>query len=246
MKQTDKYKALAALVRAFFEGFMSGVLDAYDVERREKSNPKTVKQAMLNHYESIAPAFHDLLFYPIATMNFDLKTITERVQQLRGSNPTPEQLLQTACADEAMHQAVVAEYRRNFSHLLNGRLATEQEHFDNYTRNGGEPATVDTQMALHEVAKTAMRAYFRGLKCGENGYSRFQQVSTILLLINSANSLINDTPIGNIASQAQHINEVYLKACGSAKNVDTVNKASSEAIKEFVQQYKEEIDKPKG
>ncbi len=234
MKQTDKYKTLAALVRGFFEGFMSGVLDGQNVGKREKKDPKMVKQAMLNHYEDIAPTFHDLIFYPIAVMNFDLETITAKVKHLYAQSPTPELILRTACSDDAMHQAVVAEYRRNFSSLLEGRLPTEQEHFDNYTRNSNEPATVDTKTAIREVVKTTMRAYLKGLECSTNEDYKPNNVSIMLLMIYSMNMLINDSPIEPFAAQAQGIDEVILKACGSKHNVDLMGNAMSSAYKEML------------
>lgn len=236
MKQTDKYKTLAALVRGFFEGFMSGVLDGQNIEQRDKRNPQIVKKAMLDYYESIAPTFHDLAFYPIAALNFDLDTITSKVKQLYKGSPTPEQLLQEACTDDAMHQAVVAEYRRNFSDLLEGRLATEQEHFDNYTRNSGEPSTVDTATAIRAVVKTAMKAYYKGVMCSVHCGGNQNRASTILLMISATNLVVNDTPIEQFAAQAQSIDEVIFKACGSTKNLNAMKKAVDEAITELAEQ----------
>lgn len=233
MKQTDKYKVLAVLVRGFFEGFTSGILDGQRVGRSEKNDPKTVKKAMLDHYESIAPEFHDLLFYPIATMNFDCETITARLEAARCTKPTPEQLLQMACSDDAMHRAVVAEYRRNLGSLLEGRLPTEQEHLDNYTRGGGQQAQTDTKKAIHRVVKTAVRAYTRGLKRSGNGQVVPDKVSVMLLLINTMNLLMNDSPIETFASQAQTLDEVMLKACGSERNIGVMMEAMRAAYKEM-------------
>ena len=233
MKQTDKYKTLAALVRVFFEGFMSGVLDGQGIALRDKRNPQIVKKAMLDYYESIAPTFHDLLFYPIAALNFDLNTITTKVKQLYQGSPTPEQLLREACTDDAMHQAVVAEYRRNFSNLLEGRLATEQEHFDNYTRNSGEPAMTDTATAIRIVVKTAMKAYYKGLMGSMHCGGERNQAATVLLLISATNFVANDTPIEPFASQTQNIDKVILKACGSTNNLNTMKKGIAEALKEL-------------
>ncbi len=233
MEQTDKYKVLAALVRGFFEGFTSGILDGQRVGRSGKNDPKTVKKAMLDHYESIAPEFHDLLFYPIATMNFDCGTITARLKAARGTRPTPEQLLQMACSDGAMHRAVVAEYRRNFGCLLEGRLPTGQEHMDNYTRNGGRQALTDTQTAIHRVVKTAVRAYIRGLKRSGNGQAMPDKVSVMLLLIDSMDLLVNDSPTETSASQAQTLDEVMLKACGSERNIGIMTEAMRAAYEEM-------------
>ena len=232
MEQTDKYKVLAVLVRGFFEGFTSGILDGQRVGRSVKNDPKTVKKFMLNHYESIAPEFHDLLFYPIATMNFDCESITARLEAVRGTKPTMEQLLKMACSDDAMHQAVVAEYCRNFGCLLEGRLPTEQEHIDNYTRGGGQQAQTDVKTAIQSVVKTAVRAYMRGLKRSGNGQVMPDKVSVVRLLINTMNLLMNDSPIETFASQAQTLDEVMLKACGSERNVSIMAEAMSVAYEE--------------
>lgn len=233
MTQIDNYKLLAVLVRGFFEGFTSGILDGQRVGRSEKNDPKTVKKAMLDHYESIAPEFQNLLFYPIAQMNFDCKSITDQLEAARDTKPTMEQMLQMACSDDAMYQAMVAEYRRNFSCLLEGRLPTEQEHIDNYTRGNGQQGKTDTQKAIHRVVKTAARAYLRGLKCSGNGQNAYDHASIVLLLINTMNLLINDTPLKTFASQAQNLEDVLLKACGTERNIDIMMEALNVAQKEM-------------
>jgi hypothetical protein len=222
MREIDKYKVVAALVRGFFEAFTSGVIDCHVSDRHEKTAPKTIKQTMLNHYGSIAREFHDQLTYTIATMNYDMVTIAAKVREEQKNGLTPERLLRVVCTDDAMHQAVVTEYKRNFALLLNGRYATAQEHFDNYTRNTGEKATIDTTAAIRMTVKTVIESYVRGVRCSMEENARIDRVTILLLLINTMNLLLNDEPLGEDAAEARDLNDVLLKACRTEGNIKTL------------------------
>ena len=51
--------AIAALVRAFFKYYVTGVLEAHDdIDPQERFEPKSIKRIMLNHYERISKAFN--------------------------------------------------------------------------------------------------------------------------------------------------------------------------------------------
>ena len=81
---TDKHKLLAALVRSFFDAFSSGVIDCAQGSIEERRQPKHVKRAMLDHYEQIAPAFFDTLFFPLATIHFSYEEMDRTHQEIMG------------------------------------------------------------------------------------------------------------------------------------------------------------------
>ena len=83
-EKIDKYKVQAALVRSFFDAFSHGVIESQVEDRKEKTTPQSVKKLMLEHYEHIAPAFFDTMFFPLAAMNYkyeDIAALAREAQQ---------------------------------------------------------------------------------------------------------------------------------------------------------------------
>ena len=71
-KKVNSYKAMAALVRGFFEAFANGIIDSLITENNfeTKNDPRHIKQAMLKHYEEISSHFLDILFPALARLNY--------------------------------------------------------------------------------------------------------------------------------------------------------------------------------
>ena len=69
-------------------------------------------------------------------------------------------MLLAACGSEAFYEALVAEYKRNFSNLLAGRYASTADHLLSYTKGEGAE-DIDTDRAIElTVRLTAMNLYF--------------------------------------------------------------------------------------
>ena len=173
-EKIDKYKVQAALVRSFFDAFSHGVIESQVEDPKEKTTPQSVKKLMLEHYEHIAPAFFDIMFFPLAAMNYKYEDIAAlaREEQQRGDDMMA--LVRTACGNEAYYNAMVEEYKRNFSMLLAGRYLSNADHLEGYVRKAEDEteASVDSDRAIELTVRVVMFAYVRGLRqTGESARS---------------------------------------------------------------------------
>lgn len=173
-EKIDKYKVQAALVRSFFDAFSHGVIESQMEDRNEKTTPQSVKKLMLEHYEHIAPAFFDTMFFPLAAMNYKYEDIAALAREAQQRGDDMMALVRTACGDEAYYNAMVEEYKRNFSMLLAGRYLSNADHLEGYVRKAKEEteASVDSDRAIELTVRVVMFAYVRGLRqTGEDARS---------------------------------------------------------------------------
>ena len=173
-EKIDKYKVQAALVRSFFDAFSHGVIESQVEDRKEKTTPQSVKKLMLEHYEHIAPAFFDTMFFPLAAMNYKYEDIAALAREAQQRGDDMMALVRTACGDEAYYNAMVEEYKRNFSMLLAGRYLSNADHLEGYVRKAEDEteALVDSDRAIELTVRVVMFAYVRGLRqTGESARS---------------------------------------------------------------------------
>ena len=173
-EKIDKYKVQAALVRSFFDAFSHGVIDSQVEDPKEKTTPQSVKKLMLEHYEHIAPAFFDTMFFPLAAMNYKYEDIAALAREAQQRGDDMMALVRTACGNEAYYNAMVEEYKRNFSMLLAGRYLSNADHLEGYVRKAEDEteASVDSDRAIELTVRVVMFAYVRGLRqTGESARS---------------------------------------------------------------------------
>lgn len=165
-KKIDKYKVQAALVRSFFDAFSHGVIESQMEDRNEKTTPQSVKKLMLEHYEHIAPAFFDTMFFPLAAMNYKYDDIAALAREAQQRGDDMMALVRTACGNEAYYNAMVEEYKRNFSMLLAGGYLSNADHLEGYVRKAEDEteASVDSDRAIELTVRVVMFAYVRGLR----------------------------------------------------------------------------------
>lgn len=165
-EKIDKYKVQAALVRSFFDAFSHGVIESQVEDRKEKTTPQSVKKLMLEHYEHIAPAFFDIMFFPLAAMNYKYEDIAALAREAQQRGDDMMALVRTACGDEAYYNAMVEEYKRNFSMLLAGKYLSNADHLEGYVRKAKEETevSVDSDRAIELTVRVVMFAYVRGLR----------------------------------------------------------------------------------
>lgn len=165
-EKIDKYKVQAALVRSFFDAFSHGVIESQVEDPKEKTTPQSVKKLMLEHYEHIAPAFFDTMFFPLAAMNYKYEDIAALAREAQQRGDDMMALVRTACGDEAYYNAMVEEYKRNFSMLLAGRYLSNADHLEGYVRKAEAEteALVDSDRAIELTVRVVMFAYVRGLR----------------------------------------------------------------------------------
>ena len=173
-EKIDKYKVQAALVRSFFDAFSHGVIESQVEDPKEKTTPQSVKKLMLEHYEHIAPAFFDTMFFPLAAMNYKFEDIAALAREAQQRGDDMMALVRTACGNEAYYNAMVEEYKRNFSMLLAGRYLSNADHLEGYVRKAEAEteASVDSDRAIELTVRVVMFAYVRGLRqTGEDARS---------------------------------------------------------------------------
>ena len=161
-------------MRSFFDAFSHGVIDSQVEDPKEKTTPQSVKKLMLEHYEHIAPAFFDTMFFPLAAMNYKYEDIAALAREAQQRGDDMMALVRTACGDEAYYNAMVEEYKRNFSMLLAGRYLSNADHLEGYVRKAEDEteASVDSDRAIELTVRVVMFAYVRGLRqTGESARS---------------------------------------------------------------------------
>lgn len=222
MENIDKYKLLGVMIRGFFEAFPSGIIDCSVTDAAEKFKPQKVKKVMLEHYEHISEAFHDTLFYPIAVMNFSFPEVERILVEATKNGLTMLELVQKVCGDDALYEALKAEYRRNFSLLLSGRYASAASHLRDYTRAGGESAPIPTDKAIRLTVRTVMIAYARGLRYAAKGKTSLHQASVFRLLLDAMTVLLGDDVVAFDDADAADLGSMFIKACRSKHNFDVM------------------------
>lgn len=161
-------------MRSFFDAFSHGVIESQVEDRKEKTTPQSVKKLMLEHYEHIAPAFFDIMFFPLAAMNYKYEEIAALAREAQQRGDDMMALVRTACGNEAYYNAMVEEYKRNFSMLLAGKYLSNADHLEGYVRKAKEEteASVDSDRAIELTVRVVMFAYVRGLRqTGEDARS---------------------------------------------------------------------------
>lgn len=214
--KVDKYKLLAALVRSFFDAFSSGIIDCSEADAKERRQPKNVKQAMLEHYGHIAPVFFDTIFFPLAAMNFSYEDIERVVREAQKRGDDMMALVKSACASDALYDAMVAEYKRNFTALLGGRCASIADHLASYT-HGNDTDDFDADRAIELTVRVVMHAYARGLKQVDKTMAKFSQPTLFRLLLDAMNTLLCDTA-ADYGDCGEDLSAMFMKVCQSEHN----------------------------
>lgn len=247
-EKIDKYKVQAALVRSFFDAFSHGVIESQVEDRNEKTTPQSVKKLMLEHYEHIAPAFFDTMFFPLAAMNYKYEEIAALAREAQQRGDDMMALVRTACGDEAYYNAMVEEYKRNFSMLLAGRHLSNADHLEGYVRNAEETeASVDSDRAIELTVRVVMFAYVRGLRqTGES--ARFDRsahlgqvhplrgATLFRLMLDAMNILLLDAAVDFADAEAADLASLFLKVCQTQHNftvmTNEMDRTYSELMKE--------------
>ena len=247
-EKIDKYKVQAALVRSFFDAFSHGVIESQVEDPKEKMTSQSVKKLMLEHYEHIAPAFFDTMFFPLAVMNYKYEDIAALAREAQQRGDDMMALVRTACGDEAYYNAMVEEYKRNFSMLLAGRYLSNADHLEGYVRKAEEEteASVDSDRAIELTVRVVMFAYVRGLRqtgegarfdrsvhlrqvhpLGEDARSdrsvhlrqvQPNQATLFRLMLDAMNILLLDEAVDFADAEAADLASLFLKVCQTQHN----------------------------
>lgn len=236
-------------MRSFFDAFSHGVIESQVEDRKEKTTPQSVKKLMLEHYEHIAPAFFDTMFFPLAAMNYKYEDIAALAREAQQRGDDMMALVRTACGDEAYYNAMVEEYKRNFSMLLAGKYLSNADHLEGYVRKAKEEteASVDSDRAIELTVRVVMFAYVRGLRqTGES--ARFDRsvhlgqvhplrgATLFRLMLDAMNILLLDKAVDFADAEAVDLASLFLKVCQTQHNftvmTDEMDRTYSELMKE--------------
>lgn len=236
--KVNKYKVLAALVRSFFDAFSSGVVDSGSSDAAESRKPKHFKEAMLNHYGDIAPVFFDTMFFPLAAMNFSYADIERVVREAQGRGDDMMALVKTACASDALYEAMAAEYRRNFTSLLGGCCTGIADHLAAYTRPPQDAGVecLDADRAIELVVRVVMFGYARGLRQASQPSAAkpsLRQSTLFRLLLDAMNVLLLDEA-ADFAACGENLSEMFLKVCVTEHNFTVMTSEMDRTFDELV------------
>lgn len=235
-------------MRSFFDAFSHGVIESQVEDPKEKTTPQSVKKLMLEHYEHIAPAFFDTMFFPLAAMNYKYEDIAALAREAQQRGDDMMALVRTACGDEAYYNAMVEEYKRNFSMLLAGRYLSNADHLEGYVRKAEAEteASVDSDRAIELTVRVVMFAYVRGLRqtgesarfdrsvhlgqvhpLGEDARSdrsvhlrqvQPNQATLFRLMLDAMNILLLDEAVDFADAEAADLASLFLKVCQTQHN----------------------------
>lgn len=236
-------------MRSFFDAFSHGVIESQVEDRKEKTTPQSVKKLMLEHYEHIAPAFFDTMFFPLAAMNYKYEDIAALAREAQQRGDDMMALVRTACGDEAYYNAMVEEYKRNFSMLLAGKHLSNADHLECYVRKAKEETetSVDSDRAIELTVRVVMFAYVRGLRqTGED--ARFDRsahlgqvhplrgATLFRLMLDAMNILLLDKAVDFADAEAADLASLFLKVCQTQHNftvmTNEMDRTYSELMKE--------------
>lgn len=236
-------------MRSFFDAFSHGVIESQVEDPKEKPTPQSVKKLMLEHYEHIAPAFFDTMFFPLAAMNYKYEDIAALAREAQQRGDDMMALVRTACGDEAYYNAMVEEYKRNFSMLLAGRYLSNADHLEGYVRKAEAEAeaSVDSDRAIELTVRVVMFAYVRGLRqTGEDARSDrsvhlgqvhpLRGATLFRLMLDAMNILLLDEAVDFADAEAADLASLFLKVCQTQHNftvmTDEMDRTYSELMKE--------------
>lgn len=225
-------------MRSFFDAFSHGVIESQVEDPKEKTTPQSVKKLMLEHYEHIAPAFFDTMFFPLAAMNYKYEDIAALAREAQQRGDDMMALVRTACGDEAYYNAMVEEYKRNFSMLLAGRYLSNADHLEGYVRKAEDEteASVDSDRAIELTVRVVMFAYVRGLRQTKKEGKQPNQATLFRLMLDAMNILLLDEAVDFADAGAADLASLFLKVCQTQHNftvmTDEMDRTYSELMKE--------------
>lgn len=223
----SKHKVLASMIRSFFGAYTAGIIDSHVTDIYEKHKPQTIKKVMLEHYEQISVAFHDILFYPIAHINYTEEEITRCLQDNYKEGTTMIELVQLACKTDEMHKAMIAEYKRHFESLLQGHIPTASEHEKAYIRGGDSMETSD---AIKLVVRIVMTSYSKGVKQSGKADATLHQPSILKLTLDAMNVLLSDEEADSILPESDGgLAGMFYKACKKQEYFQLMTEAMDKA-----------------
>ncbi len=197
------------LVRAFFDGFANGVIDANNLKQGEQ---QPLIKALLNFYEKVSSHYAFVMMPILGVIHHEsLEQLQPELdaQRTRG-NADVAGLFKVICGEERVFQAMVNAYKANFDALLRGSvLQGLNSETDNEGASEGHTRTNEEQN-IRLLVRTILRAYSCGLQT-KSALQQFKQTTVIRMVLDNVDLLVNGKPtIAQHVDKAKDLHDLFL------------------------------------
>lgn len=227
------------MVRGFFEGFFTGLIDS----RRDKNNgkpmPQQMKQLVAEHYENINKYFFHVMFPLLIAINFDsYEQAVDDMRRRKFSDATSQKLLlRYAAGSKPLFDHIVDEYKRQVYCLLDGHKQSIADHIAQRRLNvtqEDDAQTLGVESAIRAMVRATMHAYAIGIKAGGNGNAAFSQPSVLRMMAEGAATLLHDAPFDVWADMdTLGLDGIYRRASLNADNYETLINEMNQAYEDL-------------
>lgn len=227
------------MVRGFFEGFFTGLIDS----RRDKNNgkpmPQQMKQLVAEHYENINKYFFHVMFPLLIAINFDsYEQAVDDMRRRKFSDATSQKLLlRYAAGSKPLFDHIVDEYKRQMYCLLDGHKQSIADHIAQRRLNvtqEDDAQTLGVESAIRAMVRATMHAYAIGIKAGGNGNATFSQPSVLRMMAEGAATLLHDEPFDVWADMdTLGLDGIYRRASLNADNYETLINEMNQAYEDL-------------
>lgn len=235
-EQLNQQKAIAAMTRAFFDGFFTGLTEGTYPDSYKQADRRMVKQLVAAQYEHTAQHFTHVMMPLLMTITFDnYDQAVEGMRLHHFSKDTPVKvLLRYACRTRDNFQILTHEYQRQLTSLLEGRLMSISTHLS------GLKLTNDAQLlkpdkAIRGVVRAVMQSYAHGIKTANADKQHFRQTTVLRLMVNGMTALTHqmfDDPWQD--ADKVGLEGVYLKACGKPEYFELLTQEMDQAYQDLI------------
>ncbi len=216
----SRFKVVAAMCKGFFNGFISGQIDAR-MPGKTNPEPREIKQITADNYNTLSAHFVNVLCPILIRLNYDdAEAVAEDMRKRRFSDSTsPKILLRYACGSRPLYDALTGEYRRQMGSLLNGRLQPVSAFFAEYDR-GDEPTDeIPVALAIRSVVRTLMQAYASGLTAGRSELQALHQTTVYRLMLHGMVALLHDEPV---EIEGDNLEMIFRRVAMNSDNFETL------------------------
>ena len=202
-KQDLKYTQ-KTLIRAFFDGFTNGVIDANKLKQDER---QTLIKALLNVYDKISE-YYAMVMLPILGVihHESLEQLQHELDAQRQQDDADvTSYFKVVCREEGTYEAMVDDYCI---------LPNETSSFT-YTKTNEE-------QNIRLLVRTVLRAYRSGLQTKPDS-QQFKQATLIRMVLDNVDLLVNGKPtIAEYVDNAVDIHELFLAVVHTKERYNVV------------------------
>lgn len=235
-KQMNQQKAIAAMTRAFFDGFFTGLTEGTYPDSYKQADRRMVKQIVAAQYENTASHFTHVMLPLLMAVTFDsYEQAVEGMKQHHFSKDTPVRvLLRYACRSRENFQMLTYEYQRQLTSLLEGHLMSVATHL-NGLKLTDEAHTLEPDKAIRGVVRAVMQSYAHGIKTANPNKQHFRQATVLRLMVNGMAALTHQT-CDNPWQDAESLGleDVYMRACGKPEYFETLTHEMDQAYRDLM------------